>query len=50
MRVFRKHKTKNLYWCYLHREYISHNCIPHGSLVLDYSGRDITKHLKIKIK
>lgn len=47
MKVYKKHRTKNLYWSYTLKEYVTHNMIPLGSLVIDHSGRDISKELKV---
>ncbi len=43
MKIYRKHKTKNLYWSYELKEYVTINCIQPGSLVIDSVGRDISK-------
>lgn len=47
MKVFKKHKTKNLYWSFEAREYVTQNCIPVGSLVIDHNGRDISSSVKV---
>jgi hypothetical protein len=47
MKAFRKHKVNNLYWSFELKEWVTQNCIPFGSLVIDHEGRDISKELKV---
>jgi hypothetical protein len=47
IKAFKKHKTKNLYWAFDLKEYVTQNMIPVGSLVIDHNGRDISKLLKV---
>lgn len=47
MKIFKKHKDKNIYWSYQNKEYVTQNMIPVGSLVIDHNGRDISKQLKV---
>jgi len=47
LKVFKKHKIHNLYWSYTILEYVTQNMIPVGSLVIDHTGRDISKALKV---
>lgn len=47
MKVFKKHKIKNLYWSFELREYVTQNMIPVGSLVINHVGRDISKEVRV---
>lgn len=46
-KIFKKHKTKNLYWSFELCEYVTQNMIPVGALVIDWIGRDISSEVKI---
>lgn len=50
MKVFKKHATQNRYWSFDLKEYVTQNMIPVGSLVIDHSGRDISRELKVWLK
>ncbi len=47
MKVFKKHKIKNLYWSFDLKEYVSQNMIPIGALVINHNGQDISKQLGV---
>lgn len=48
MKAFKKHKTKNLFWSFETKEYVTQNMLPKGSLIIDHNGRNISKLYKVR--